>query len=847
MSLNVSAWSIRRPLPAVVASMIFVFLGAISFGVLPITRLPNVDVPIVSVAVGQFGAAPSELDSQVSKPIEDAISGVEGVRHIISNITDGLSVTVVQFQLETNTDRALNDVKDAVTRVRSKLPQNISEPLIQRVDVVGLPIVTYAAAAPGKTPEQLSYFVDDVVKRALQGVRGVGQVERIGGVEREISVALDPDHLQALGLTASDVSRQLRGTRVDVAGGRAEIGGRDQSIRTLAAATTISGIAGSMISLPTGGQIRLDDLGVVTDSIAEPKTFARVDGKSVVGFSILRSKNASDVTVADGVARKVAQIHAEHPDVDLTLIDNSTDFTRGNYEAAIQTLFEGAALAVLVVLIFLRDLRATFIAAIALPLSIMPAFWAMDILGFSLNLVSMLAITLSTGILVDDSIVEIENIERHMAMGKSPFMASIEAADEIGPAVIAISLTIIAVFVPVSFMGSVAGQFFKQFGVTISVQVFFSLLAARFVTPVLAAYFLKPKTRDHAVKPPGPVLRRYTSVLEWSVRHYFLTVALGVVLFVLAIFSTKLLPSGFLPAQDISRSLLAIELPPGTPLSATENVTEEIAKRLTNRPEVKSVFVDGGRIPPATQEVRKASLIINYVPKGSRSYTQRQLELAISQDLQNHSRYPLLVSRRERPPRRGSRRDRPGQQYRRERRGGTRHADAAHPDHRQCGLFREPRSAGIANSPQPRSRRPSRRLDRGLVRNHPRRDDRRRRTGAREAERRRPADRHPRTARRQRKRIQARAGAAACSAPRRQGRHPARIRRQRLARAGTDQHHALRSRAPGRRRRGSRRYGGDRPSHGGHQQAARHDLASTRSQRQAVRRCREHEGSCRRL
>lgn len=634
MALNVSAYSIRNPLPAAIISMIFVFLGALSFNVLPIMRLPSVDVPIVSISVADFGAAPSELDAQVSKPVEDAVSGIAGVRHIITNITDGLSVTIVQFQLETDTDRALNDVKDAITRARSRLPQNVSEPLIQRVDVIGLPIVTYAAEAPGKTPERLSYIVDDVVKRALQGLRGVGQVERIGGVEREIGVALYPDRLQALGLTAADVSRQLRGTKVDVAGGHAELGGRDQSIRTLAAATTTGEVAASMISLPSGGQIRLDDLGAVTDAIEEPKTFARVDGKSVVGFSVFRSKNASDVAVADRVAAKVKEIERAHPDVALRLIDTSTDFTYGNYQAAIQTLFEGAALAVLVVLIFLRDLRATLIAAVALPLSILPAFWAMNVIGFSLNLVSMLAITLSTGILVDDSIVEIENIERHMAMGKSPFRASMEAADEIGPAVIAISLTIIAVFVPVSFMGSVAGQFFKQFGVTISVQVFFSLLAARFVTPVLAAYFLKPKAVMHETRPPGPIMRLYSDVLRWSVRHHYLTVGLGVLLFVLSIFSTKLLPSGFLPAQDISRSLLAIELPPGSPLTATASVTEEISRRLRKRPEIKSVFVDGGRIPPATTEVRKAALIINYVPKEDRSQTQRQLELSIGEDLQ---------------------------------------------------------------------------------------------------------------------------------------------------------------------------------------------------------------------
>ena len=633
MALNISAWSIRNPLPSVVFSIILLVLGWVSFTKLAVTRLPSADIPVISVAVSQFGAAPAELESQVTKTIEDGVSGVEGVRHISSSITDGLSVTTIQFALETNTDRALNDVKDAVTRIRSNLPQNVSEPLIQRVDVIGLPIVTYAAISPGKTPEQLSYFVDDVVKRALQGVRNVAQVERIGGVEREILVSLDPDRLQAAGLTAVDVSRRLRGTNVDLAGGRAEIGKNDQAIRTLAGAKTLNDLAGTMISLPAGGEVRLDDLGTVTDTIADRRTFARVNGEPVVALGIKRSKGASDVVVAAAVQKRIDALKAAYPDVDLKLIDTSVDFTKGNYEAAISTLFEGAILAVIIVFLFLRDIRATIIAAISLPLSIFPAFWAMDILGFSLNLVSFLAITLSTGILVDDAIVEIENIVRHMRMGKSPYRAALEAADEIGLAVIAISLTIIAIFTPASFMSGVAGQFFKQFGITVSVQVFFSLLAARFVTPVLAAYFLKDEHYHNP--PPGRVLKAYNGLVTWSVRHYFITVLVGFGIFAASIWSITLLPQGFLPAQDSARSLLAMELPPGTQLAFTEKTTEEIVARLRKRPEVKSVFVDGGRVPPGTFEVRRAALIINYVPKHDRKITQRELELAISNDLEN--------------------------------------------------------------------------------------------------------------------------------------------------------------------------------------------------------------------
>jgi multidrug efflux pump subunit AcrB len=390
-----------------------------------------------------------------------------------------------------------------------------------------------------------------------------------------------------------------------------------------------------MIPLFSGGEVRLDDLGTVTDTIADRRTFARFNGEPVVALGIKRSKGASDVVVAAAVQKRIDALKVAYPDVDLKLIDTSVDFTKGNYEAAISTLFEGAVLAVIVVLLFLRDFRATIIAAVSLPLSIFPAFWAMDILGFSLNLVSFLAITLSTGILVDDAIVEIENIVRHMRMGKSPYRAALEAADEIGLAVIAISLTIIAIFAPASFMSGIAGQFFKQFGITVSVQVFFSLLAARFVTPMLAAYFMKDT--HHEDPPPGFILNNYHKLVTWSVHHYFITILIGFGVFAASIWSITLLPQGFLPAQDTARSLLAIELPPGTQLNNTEKVTEEIVARLRKRPEVKSVFVDGGRVPPGTLEVRRAALIVNYTPKTERdsAHTQRLLELDISKELEN--------------------------------------------------------------------------------------------------------------------------------------------------------------------------------------------------------------------
>jgi multidrug efflux pump subunit AcrB len=631
MALNVSAWSIRQPLPSIVMAAAIVGIGYISFTKMPITRMPNIDVPVISVIITQFGASPAELETQVTKKVEDAVASVEGAQHIDSSIADGIANTTILFRLETDTDRALNDVKDAVTRIRADLPRTITEPMVQRVDIAGLPILTYAAIAPGKTPEQISWFVEDVVIRALQGIRGVASVERIGSVEREIRVGLDPVRLQGVGLTALDVSQQLYGSNVDRAGGRAEIGSRDEAIRTLAGAKTLAELAATRIALPTGGEVRLDDLGLVTDTVAEPRTFARFNGAPVVGFSILRSKGASDVVVADAVAARVEALKKENPNIDLKLIDTSVTYTLGNYHAALDTLYEGAILAILVVFLFLRDWRATIIAALTLPMSILPSFWVMNLLGFSLNIVSLLAIVLSTGILVDDAIVEIENIVRHIRMGKSPYRAALEAADEIGLAVIAISLTIVAVFVPASFMQSIPGQFFKQFGLTVSVQVLFSLLCARLITPMLAAYFLQP--HQHEEKSDGPVTRRYNHLVNWSVKHRFLTVGIGLAVFAAAMAGASLLPTGFLPALETSRSLLAIELPPGSQLADTQTVTDNIANRLRNRKDVKSVFVDGGRIPPQTVDTRKASLTVSYVPKSERLLTQAQLENEISRDL----------------------------------------------------------------------------------------------------------------------------------------------------------------------------------------------------------------------
>jgi multidrug efflux pump subunit AcrB len=478
-------------------------------------------------------------------------------------------------------------------------------------------------------PPKLSWFVDDVVIRALQGVKGVSQIERFGGAEREIRVAL-ADRLLAFGITAGDVNRQLRAVNVDLAGGRGEIGGREQAIRTLAGKQSLPDLAATMISLPRGRKVRLDQLGTVSDGIAEQRTFATLDGKPIVAVAISRAKGASDTVVAAEVAEKIVELRRAYPDLEFKQLDSMVNYTLGAYESTMKTLLEGAILAIAVVFVFLRDWRATLIAAIALPLSIVPAFWAIEAAGFSLNLVSLLAITIVTGILVDDAIVEIENIVRHMRMGKSAYRAALEAADEIGLAVIAITLTIIAVFVPVSFMGGIAGQYFKQFGLVVAFAVFFSLLVARLITPLLAAYFLRasaPREQE------GWLLSTYTRTVRWSASHRYKAVALGLMIFAASIGSFYVLPSGFLPAEDSARMLLAVELPPGSRLEETKAVTARIVRKLHERPEVESVFVNGGRVMGSGAEVRKATLVINLVAKERRNLLQSEVQLQIGASL----------------------------------------------------------------------------------------------------------------------------------------------------------------------------------------------------------------------
>ena len=612
--MNFSAWSIRNPIAPLLAFALLVVVGLQSFYTLPITRFPNIDVPVVAITITQSGASPAELEMQVTKEVEDAVASISGIDEIQSTITDGQSQTVVVFRIEKPTEEAVQDTKDAIDKIRGDLPAGIDEPIVSKVDVEGQAIQTFAVSSPNMTLEELSWFVDDTIKRALQGEPGIGRIDRYGGSDREILVSLNPDRLDAHGITAADVNSQLRGTNLDLGSGRGQVAGNEQTIRTLGDAKDVARLAETTIALPNGRFVKLADLGTIKDTYEEPKSFSRFNGTPSVTFAVFRAKGASEVSVAETVAKKLDQVREAHPDVKIEMVDDSVYFTYGNYEAALHTLMEGSILAVIVVFLFLHNWRATLIAAVALPLSAIPTFWVMDLMGFSLNLVSFLALTLATGILVDDAIVEIENIARHIKLGKTPYRAAIEAADEIGLAVIATSFTIIAVFVPVSFMPGIGGQYFIQFGLTVAFSVLFSLLVARFITPLMAAYLMRAEDgmEDHEDN-DSRLMKTYTRLVtgttsKWYSRYATLAAAILFLIGSMALLSQ--VPGSFMPPDDSSRIVLSVELPPNATLEETSAASEKVYEAVRDLEGVESVFVLGGASPKGDLELRRATVRI---------------------------------------------------------------------------------------------------------------------------------------------------------------------------------------------------------------------------------------------
>ncbi|MFZ4380882.1 MAG: efflux RND transporter permease subunit [Sandarakinorhabdus sp.] len=620
---NISAWSIKNPVPPLVGFTLLLLAGVLSFRAMDINDQPDVEFPVAQVVVVQPGAAPEELESQVTQRVEAAIRNISGVDEVNSFVSEGNSRTSVQFAIGTPIDRAVNDVRDAVANIRSDLPQGILQPQVNRIDVAGGPIAYFAVESTAMTLEELSWFVDNTVAKRLLGVPGMAQVRRSGGVSREIRIVLDPDRMQAYGVTASQVNAQLRQVNLNAAGGRTEIAGGEQSLRVMGNARNANSLADTQISLGLGRGVRLGDIADVRDSYAEQRGIAKMNGRQVLSFSLSKAKGSSDVSVYDAAVADIEVLKKQYPKVKFNLIYTSVDYTKAQYKGAIDAVVEGAVLAVLVVFLFLRDWRATAISALAIPLSAIPTFWFLDAwLGFSLNSLSLLALSLVAGVLVDDAIVEIENIVRHMRMGKSAYQASMDAADEIGLAVVATTFSIVAVFLPVALMPGISGQFFKNFGATVAVSVLISLAVARLITPMLAAYFLKSHgTAEHGT---GKWVDVYMKMLNWALVNRFKTVfimgglALGATVYLFAV-----IPKTFQPDVDTDSSQVTISLPPGVTLAQTEAVVDKAVAILDASPEMALAFAD--------VEVGSANIYLTL--RKDRSMHRTQWERAIAPQL----------------------------------------------------------------------------------------------------------------------------------------------------------------------------------------------------------------------
>ena len=596
---NISAWSIKRPVPTIVLFLVLTIAGLNAFGQLGIDDNPNIDVPAVIVEVVQTGAGPEELETQITKKVEDAVAGLGNIDELTSTVSDGSSRTVISFELGVDTEEVTNDVRDAVTRIRQDLPQDAQDPIVRKLDFFGGPTVIYTVGSERRSVEELSDLVDRTISRKLLSVSGVSQVSRVGGLDREIRVDLDPNQLNALGITASDVNDQIRQFNINLPGGRSDVSGIEQGIRTLGSADTVEALQQFQVVLPGGSStVPLTSLGTVEDDFAEVRQSAHLNGEAVVGFEAYRSNGSVVVSVEEGITAAIADLEETLPeDINFQLIFTRATEIRDSYQASIDALILGCILAVVVVGVFLRDWRTTVITATALPLSIIPTFLVINALGYTLNSMSLLALTLAVGNLVDDAIVEIENAERHIGMGKPPLQACIDSTGEVGLAVITTTATVVAVFIPVAFMGGIPGQFFQPFGVTVAVATMFSTLVARLVTPMMAAYLLKPKLEDNSNKVvaadglsmPRPLVP-YHKLLSSALSHRLVTIALALVFFISSLALVRFIPTSLFDSGNTNLTTVAMELPPGSTLEKTEQVSRQVSEQIAANKASESVF-----------------------------------------------------------------------------------------------------------------------------------------------------------------------------------------------------------------------------------------------------------------
>jgi HAE1 family hydrophobic/amphiphilic exporter-1 len=621
--------SVKRPILAAMLIMAVVVFGMFAYPRLGVDLFPAVDFPVVSVTVIYPGADPTTMETKVAEPIEEAIQGVAGIKRMTSRNLEGVTMVVVEFELEVKSDQALQEVRDRVAAIERDLPPGIDPPVIQRFDTGAMPVASVALAS-NVSPAELTRIADKIVKQELQQIPGVGGIDVIGGREREIRIEVDPALLVGYGLAVDDVAQTLRMQSIDLPAGHVTDGAREFTVTTRGEVHSVEEIRELVITGLGGAAVRIDDVAEVVDDMEEARSASYLNGQSGMALIVRKKSGSNTIEIADRMREKMTELEPRLNELGVTYAipnDNST-FIRKSIEDVEMDLLIGAGLTVLIMFVFLHDWRATFLSALPIPTSIIGTFAVMEILGFTLNNITMLALSLSIGILVDDAIVVIENIHRHMQMGKPRMQAAREATNEIGFAVIATTLSIVAVFMPVAYMSGLIGRFFYEFGITVSVAVLFSMLVSFTLTPTLAARMMKPEHEgkkkfflargfDYAF---GGLENAYAWVIRMALRFPWLTVFAALLTLALSVVVVSQVPGEFVPAEDRAEFAVTIEMPTGTSLEATSAVAEAVSQDIReNLPGVRDTFTTIGS---GTSTVSIARINVSLDKAGQRTWTQ---------------------------------------------------------------------------------------------------------------------------------------------------------------------------------------------------------------------------------
>jgi len=622
--------AIKRPvLTTVIIASIIVF-GVVSFGSIGIDLFPRIEFPVVTILSVLPAADPETVETTVTDVIEEAVATVSGIKHLRSTSADSISQVVVEFELDKPVDVAYQEILAKLGTVRSELPDDLEDPIVEKFDIDAAPIMAVVISGDMSIRE-LTRLADRTVKERLQRVPNVGQAKLVGGRERQIWIWLDRGKLEGYGLAVQDVESALRSAHIEYPGGRVETGPREYAVKTKAEFESAEEFADMVVAYRGGAPVRTRDLGWVEDGLEDERSLARLDGQRAISILVRRQSGTNTVAVAQGVKAEVERLREElaPQGVSLEIAQDLSVFIEHSIAEVQFHLAFGGLLAVLIVWLFLRDFRITLISAIAIPTSVIGTFTFMNSMDFTMNTITMLALSLSIGLLIDDAIVVIENIFRHVEEGKSPREAAAFATNEIGLAVIAITMTIVAVFLPVAFMSGLVGRFFYQFGLTVTVAVLISLFVALTLTPMLSSRWLKESTASsHGIvfrlitRVLDGIDRAYETLLRTALRGRPVVVLIAVLVFAGSIYLSRGIRTEFIPVEDQSEFNIKVQAPLGASLRATDSILEEIRRRVEGQSWLDYTFATVGA--DELQRVNEGTLYVKMVDMGERSIHQTE-------------------------------------------------------------------------------------------------------------------------------------------------------------------------------------------------------------------------------